>query len=75
MIFAVFLPLIAAIFIFVSAFLKKRTFAWEIGTVAVGLAFFKIVSMAFKNFFHGRVYSVFLLPFLNFQEDMEVFFS
>ena len=44
--------------------MKKRTFAWEIGTAAAGLAFLNIVSMAFKNFFHGQVYSVFLLPFL-----------
>ncbi|MBR1778454.1 MAG: hypothetical protein IJ752_07745 [Alphaproteobacteria bacterium] len=64
MIFAVFLPLIAAGYIFISAFLKKRTFAWEIGTAAVGTAFFKIVSMAFRNFFHGKVYSAFLMPFL-----------
>ena len=68
MIFAVFLPLVAALFIMMRAFLKKRTFAWEIGTIAVGTAFFKIVSMAFKNFFHGRVYSVFLFPFLNLGE-------
>ncbi len=68
MVFAVFLPLMAAVFILVTAFLKKRTFAWEIGTLAVAIAFFKIVSMAFKNFFHGRVYSVFLFPFLNLGE-------
>ena len=65
MIFAVFLPLIAAFFVFTAAFLKKRTFAWEVGTAAVAVAFFKIVSMAFKNFFLGRVFSVFLFPFLN----------
>lgn len=64
MIFAVFLPLFAACCVFTLAFLKKRTFAWEIGTVAVGIAFFKIVSLAFRNFFHGKVYSVLLLPFL-----------
>ncbi|MBO4521114.1 MAG: hypothetical protein J5787_07910 [Alphaproteobacteria bacterium] len=64
MIFAVFLPLVAAIYIFGAAFFKKRTFAWEVGTAAIAVAFFKIVTMAFKSFFHGRVYSVFLLPFL-----------
>ena len=65
MIFAVFLPLVAAVYIWGAAFFKKRTFAWEIGTAVIGIAFFKIVSMVFKSFFHGRVYSVFLLPFLN----------
>lgn len=64
MVFAVLLPFFAACYVFAAAFLKKRTFAWEIGTAAAGLAFLNIVSMAFKNFFHGQVYSVFLLPFL-----------
>ena len=64
MIFAAFLPLIAALCILSAAFLKKRTLAWELGTAAVALAFFKIVSMAFRNFFRGKVYNVFLLPFL-----------
>ena len=68
MLFAVFLPLIAAVFIMATAFLKKRTFAWEIGTIAVAVAFFKIVSMAFKNFFRGRVYKAGLFPFLNLGE-------
>ena len=64
MIFAVFLPLFAAACIFSMAFLKKHTFAWEIGTAAIGIAFFKIVTMAFRSFFRGKVFSVFLLPFL-----------
>ncbi len=68
MIFAVFLPLIAALFVFAAALLKKKSFAWEIGTAAVALAFFKIVSMAFRNFFRGKVYNAFLLPFLRLGE-------
>ncbi len=64
MVFAVLLPFFAACYVFAAAFLKKRTFAWEIGTAATGLAFLNIVSMAFKNFVHGQVYSVLLLPFL-----------
>lgn len=51
MVFAVLLPFFAACYVFAAAFLKKRTFAWEIGTAAAGLAFLNIVSMAFKNFF------------------------
>ena len=64
MIFAVFLPLFAALFVFVAALLKKKSFAWKIGTAAVALAFFKIVSMAFRNFFRGKVYNALLWPFL-----------
>ncbi len=64
MVFAVLLPFFAACYIFAAAFLKKRSFAWQVGTVALGLAFLNVVSMAFKNFFHGQMYSVFLLPFL-----------
>ncbi len=65
MFFAVLLPFFAACYIFAAAFLKKKTFAWEIGTAAVGLAFLNIVSMAFNNVFGGQVYSLFLWPFLS----------
>ena len=64
MFYAVLLPLFAACYIFAAAFLKKRTFAWEIGTASVGVSFLKIVSMAFRNHFHGKTYSVSILPFL-----------
>lgn len=64
MFYAVLLPLFAACYIFAAAFLKKRAFAWEIGTVSVGVSFLKIVSMAFKNHFQGKTYSVSILPFL-----------
>ena len=53
MVFAVLLPFFAACYVFAAAFLKKRTYAWQVGTAAVGLAFFNSASMAFKNFFHG----------------------
>ena len=68
MVFAVFLPLIAVVSLFALFMMKKKTFAWEIGTIAIGISFFKIVSMAFKNYFHGRVYRAFLLPFLKIGE-------
>lgn len=68
MIFAAFFPLFIALCILGAAFLKKRTFAWELGTLAVAASFFKIVSMAFKNVFRGKIYDVFLLPFLRLGE-------
>ena len=68
MIFALFLPLLAGCYIVMAAFLKKRTLSWQIGTVAVGLAFFNIVSMAFNSFFQGKVYNAVLMPFLKIGE-------
>ena len=65
MFFAVLLPFFAACYVFAAAFLKKRTFAWQIGTAAMSLAFLNIVSMAFNNVFSGQVYSLFLMPFIN----------
>lgn len=65
MVFAVFLPLLAAVYILAVAVLKRKTYAWEIGTAVLAAAFFKTASMAFKNFFHGKVYSAFLMPFMN----------
>ena len=68
MIFALFLPLLAGCYIVMAAFLKKRTLSWQIGAVAVGLAFFNIVSMAFNSFFQGKVYNAVLMPFLKIGE-------
>lgn len=64
MIFAVFLPLFAAACIFAVSLLKRKAYAWETGTAVLAAVFFKTASMAFKNFFHGKVYSAFLMPFL-----------
>lgn len=65
MVFAVFLPLFAAVYILAVSLMKRKTYAWEIGTAVLAAAFFKTASMAFKNFFHGKVYSAFLMPFLS----------
>ena len=64
MVIAVLLPLIAALYVFSAAFLKKRTFAWEIGTAAIAAAFLNIVTMAFNNYFTRAMYEATLLPFL-----------
>lgn len=64
MVIAVLLPLIAALYVFSAAFLKKRTFAWEIGTAAVAAAFLNIVTMAFNNYFARTMYEATLSPFL-----------
>lgn len=61
---AVFLPLCAALVILLGRLLNRPVPAWKIGIITLLCASVKMSFMAAKSFFHAKVYSAFLMPFL-----------